>query len=140
MDGQRICSFVQIRGSIPSHWSQNQQQKLTKPPISLDLTDPYAEAAGRHFERLLFDYGAPVIILNLVKKREKRKHESILTDEMVKSIKYLNQFLPAHSKIKYNHFDMARRNRTDKNVMESLAVIAENMIQQTGIFYMGKIN
>ena len=32
---------------------------------------------------------------------------------------------------------MARKNRTDKNVMESLAVIAENMIQQTGIFYMG---
>ena len=99
MDGQRICSFVQIRGSIPSHWSQNQQQKLTKPPISLDLTDPYAETAGRHFERLLFDYGAPVIIMNLVKKREKRKHESILTDEMVKSVKYLNQFLPSHVSI-----------------------------------------
>lgn len=30
---------------------------------------------------------------------------------------------------------MARKNRTDKNVMESLAVIAESVIQQTGIFY-----
>lgn len=31
---------------------------------------------------------------------------------------------------------MARKNRTDKNVMESLAVIAESVIQQTGMFYM----
>lgn len=31
---------------------------------------------------------------------------------------------------------MARKNRTDKNVMESLAVIAETVIQQTGMFYM----
>lgn len=31
---------------------------------------------------------------------------------------------------------MARKNRTDKNVMESLALIAENVIQQTGMFYM----
>lgn len=31
---------------------------------------------------------------------------------------------------------MARKNRTDKNVMESLAVIAESVIQQTGLFYM----
>lgn len=31
---------------------------------------------------------------------------------------------------------MARKNRTDKNVMESLAGIAESVIQQTGLFYM----
>jgi phosphatidylinositol 3,5-bisphosphate 5-phosphatase len=31
---------------------------------------------------------------------------------------------------------MARKNRTDKNVMESLAVIAESAIQQTGFFFM----
>lgn len=31
---------------------------------------------------------------------------------------------------------MARKNRSDKNVMEALASIAENVIQQTGMFYM----
>lgn len=30
---------------------------------------------------------------------------------------------------------MARKNRTDKNVMEALAGIAESVIQQTGMFY-----
>lgn len=94
MDGQRLCSFVQMRGSIPSHWSQDISKMVPKPPISLDLSDPYAITAGKHYERLLFHYGAPVIILNLVKKREKRKHESILTEDMLSSVKYLNQFLP----------------------------------------------
>ncbi|CAO1341880.1 unnamed protein product [Diamesa tonsa] len=133
-DGTKMCSFVQIRGSIPSHWSQD-ISKIAKPPISLDIPDPYAETSGKHFEKLLFQYGAPIVILNLVKKREKRKHESILTTEITNSVKYLNQFLPSNCKIRYNHFDMARKNRSDKNVMESLAVIAESVIQQTGMFY-----
>jgi hypothetical protein len=30
---------------------------------------------------------------------------------------------------------MARKNRTDENVMDSLASIAENAIQQTGMFF-----
>ncbi|XP_055682057.1 polyphosphoinositide phosphatase [Lutzomyia longipalpis] len=134
MDGKKMCSFVQMRGSIPSHWSQDISKMVPKPPISLDLGDPYAETSAKHIERLLFHYGAPVIILNLVKKREKRKHESILTEEMLASVKYLNQFLPSPHRIKYIHFDMARKSRGDGNVMNSLAAIAENVIQQTGMF------
>jgi phosphatidylinositol 3,5-bisphosphate 5-phosphatase len=93
IDGKRMCGFVQMRGSIPSHWSQDISKIVPKPPISLDLSDPYSETSGKHFSRLLYHYGAPVIILNLVKKREKRKHESILTEEITSSIRYLNQFL-----------------------------------------------
>ena len=39
-------SFVQMRGSIPAHWSQDVSKMVPKPPIGLDLADPYAEAAG----------------------------------------------------------------------------------------------
>lgn len=67
---------------------------VPKPPIGLDLSDPYKETSGAHFNRLLKHYGSPIIILNLVKKREKKRHESILTDEILSSVKYLNQFLP----------------------------------------------
>lgn len=95
-DGSRLSSFVQFRGSVPAHWSQDISKMVPKPPISLDIPDPYAETAGKHFEKLLFHHGSPIIILNLVKKREKRKHESILTDEITTNVKYLNQFLPAH--------------------------------------------
>lgn len=133
-DGSRMCSFVQMRGSIPSHWSQDFSKMVPKPPISLDLSDPYAETAAKHFERLLFHYGSPIIVFNLVKKREKRKHESILTQDMLTSIRYLNQFVPVPFKIKYIHFDMARKNRGERSIMADLAKKAEMMIQQTGMF------
>lgn len=135
IDCNRMCSFVQMRGSIPSHWSQDVSKMVPKPPISLDLSDPYARTPGKHFQRLLFQFGAPVIILNLVKKREKRKHESILTEEMYSSVKYLNQYLPPQFRIKYIHFDMARKSRGGGNVMDSLADIADYVIQQTSMYF-----
>ena len=56
-------------------------------------------------------FGSPVICLNLVKKRERRKRESLLTDELHSSISYLNQFLPPEHHIRYIHRDMARINK-----------------------------
>lgn len=135
VDGHRMCSFVQMRGSIPTHWSQDISKMVPKPPIALDLSDPYSITPGKHYQRLLFHFGAPIIILNLVKKREKRAHESILTQEMLGSVKYLNQFVPPQFRIKYIHFDMARKSRGESNVMGSLAHIAESVIQQTGMFF-----
>lgn len=42
----RFTSFVQMRGSIPAHWSQDVAKMVPKPPIGIDLGDPYAETAG----------------------------------------------------------------------------------------------
>ncbi|XP_030382883.1 polyphosphoinositide phosphatase [Scaptodrosophila lebanonensis] len=135
-DGQRLCSFTQMRGSIPSHWSQDTSKMVPKPQIQLDICDPYAQTPSRHFERLLFHYGSPLIVLNLVKKRERRKHESIISKELKYSIRYLNQFLPPQHRMKHIHFDMARQSRqSGGNVMEKLAEIAESIVEQTGMFF-----
>ncbi|XP_055611933.1 polyphosphoinositide phosphatase-like [Uranotaenia lowii] len=136
IDGNRLCSFTQLRGSVPSHWSQDVSKMVPKPQIALDLSDPYGETSGKHYERLMFHYGAPIIILNLVKKREKRRHESVLSDEMLSGVEYLNQFLPPQHYIKYIDFDMARKSRGKGSVMESLAKYAESVIQQTGMFFL----
>uniref|UniRef100_A0A182XFD2 SAC domain-containing protein n=1 Tax=Anopheles quadriannulatus TaxID=34691 RepID=A0A182XFD2_ANOQN len=135
LDGNRMCSFTQLRGSVPSHWSQDVSKMVPKPQIAIDLSDPFGETAGKHYQRLMFHYGAPVIILNLVKTREKRRHESLLSEEMYSTVSYLNQFLPPHLRIRYIDFDMARKSRGTGNVMEKLAKIAETVIQQTGMFY-----
>lgn len=133
-----------MRGSIPAHWSQD-IAKIAKPPIGIDLADPYAETAGaqtinilklliiellepslslrvhvnkrvnisgKHFGDLLWRFGSPIVVVNLVKKREKKKHESILTEEYTTAIKTLNQFLPPKDRIFYVGFDMARTNKT----------------------------
>lgn len=73
--------------------------------------------------------------MNLVKKREKKKHESVLSKEFNASIRYLNQFIPPKHAIKYVSFDMARMNKIkDENVMQRLTEIARFRILQTGIF------
>jgi hypothetical protein len=46
-----------------------------------------------------------------VKKREKKKHESMLSEEFSTAVKYLNQFLPPNHHIQYISFDMARMNK-----------------------------
>ncbi|XP_076628632.1 polyphosphoinositide phosphatase FIG4 isoform X3 [Colletes latitarsis] len=131
----RFSSFVQMRGSVPGHWSQYVSKMVPKPTIACDLADPYVETAGAHFNQLLKRYGSPIIILNLVKKREKKKHESTLSEELCMAVKYLNQFLPPEHHIQYKIFDMARMNkRKNVNVMARLANIANNAVLKTGIF------
>ncbi|CAL1527176.1 unnamed protein product [Lymnaea stagnalis] len=130
----KVTSYVQHRGSVPLFWSQD-ISKMVKPPISLDQRDPYSSAAGMHFNQLLCRYGSPIIVLNLVKTRENKRHESILSEDFIKAIDYLNQFLPAEHAIQYIGFDMARVNkRKDADVMLRLNRIARYCIKQTGLF------
>lgn len=131
----KVSSYVQHRGSVPLFWSQDLSKMVAKPPITLDQRDPYATVAGLHFNWLLKRYGAPIVILNLVKTREKRRHESILSDEFVEAINYLNQFLPPAHAIQYIGFDMARvTKRKNVDVMMRLARIARYCLKQTGFF------
>ncbi|XP_023245586.1 polyphosphoinositide phosphatase isoform X2 [Copidosoma floridanum] len=135
LNNGHFSSFVQMRGSVPSHWSQDVSKMVPKPTITIDLSDPFIDTAGAHFNDLLKRYGSPIIILNLVKKREKKKHESTLSEEMNISVKYLNQFLPTEHYIQYISFDMARKNRAkEANVMERLENIANNAVLKTGLF------
>lgn len=108
---------------------------VAKPAITIDFCDPFAETAGAHFNELLKRYGAPIIILNLVKQREKKKQEKLLSDELSTAIKYLNRFLPVDHQIIYKTFDMARKNKGNANVMGHLADIARNAVMKVGIFH-----
>ncbi|ELT99122.1 hypothetical protein CAPTEDRAFT_142019 [Capitella teleta] len=135
MDKARLTSFVQLRGSIPLHWSQDVAKMVPKPPIALDQADPFGCVAGQHFNQIMRRYGAPIIVLNLVKKREKKPHESILTEEFARVIEYLNQFLPPEHSIKYVGFDMARVSKSKtSNVLHRLAEIAEYCVKKTGFY------
>ncbi|KAG9347615.1 hypothetical protein JZ751_005186 [Albula glossodonta] len=128
-------SYVQVRGSVPLYWSQDISTMMPKPPIRLDQADPYAHVAALHFDQMLQRFGSPIIILNLVKKREKRKHEKILSEELFPAIINLNQFLPPDHCIDYIAWDMARYTKSKLcNVLDRLSLIAENVVKRTGFF------
>ncbi|UYV76306.1 FIG4 [Cordylochernes scorpioides] len=154
-----FSSFVQMRGSVPFQWSQDVSKMVPKPQITLDSIDPYSQAAGQHFKSLLHQYGAPVIALNLVKKREQKPQESILMEQYLSTIAYLNQFLAPPFHIIHVGFDMARVNkqlsktssviglptpmygnrvvcvtRKEPSVMNRLSDIAAYVVKKVGFF------
>ncbi|XP_062896841.1 polyphosphoinositide phosphatase isoform X1 [Mobula hypostoma] len=128
-------SYVQVRGSVPLYWSQDISTMMPKPPITLDQADPFAHVAALHFDQMFQRFGSPIIILNLVKKREKRKHERILSEALVSAVTYLNQFLPPEYGIHYIAWDMAKYTKSKLfNVLDRLNIIAEDVVKKTGFF------
>ncbi|RUS21146.1 hypothetical protein BC937DRAFT_93466 [Endogone sp. FLAS-F59071] len=137
----RYTSHVQHRGSIPlfwSQWSQDNSGMSPKPPITLNVVDPFYTAAGLHFDDMFKRYGAPCIILNLIKQKEKTPRESILLGEFSAAINYLNQFLPEEKKIQHIAWDMSRASKSpDQDVIGYLEKIAEKSLADTGFFHSG---
>lgn len=133
-----FTSYVQHRGSIPLYWTQDNTGVTPKPPIELNLVDPFYGAAALHFDDLFDRYGAPVYVLNLVKARERTPRESKLLREFTNAINYLNQFLPQGKKIIHKAWDMSRASKSrDQDVIGTLELIAEDVVRTTGFFHNG---
>lgn len=134
----KYTSYVQYRGSIPIYWTQDQTGVTPKPPIEISIVDPFYSAAAKHFDDLLKRYGAPIQILNLIKRKEPVPRESKLLDEYTQCVEYLNQFLPQDKKMIYCAWDMSRayKERT-QDVINYLEDMAEESIQMTGFFHSG---
>ncbi|KAG9310994.1 polyphosphoinositide phosphatase [Chiua virens] len=134
----RYTSYVQYRGSIPIYWTQDTTTMSPRPPIEINVIDPFYAAASRHFSDLFARYGAPIFVLNLIKRREPVPRESKLLDEYTQCVNYLNQFLPDGKKMVYRAWDMSRAYKEKtQDVISYLEDMAEESIQMTGFFHTG---
>ncbi|UKZ64641.1 uncharacterized protein TrAtP1_005852 [Trichoderma atroviride] len=134
----QYTSYVQHRGSIPLYWTQDNTGVTPKPPIELNLIDPFYSAAALHFNNLFERYGAPIYVLNLIKSKERQPRESKLLAEYTHAIDYLNQFLPADKKIIHKAWDMSRASKIrGGDVIGNLETIAESVLKTTGFFQNG---
>ncbi|KAF9938857.1 phosphatidylinositol-3,5-bisphosphate 5-phosphatase [Modicella reniformis] len=94
--------------------------------------------AALHFDDMFNRYGAPCIVLNLIKAKEKTPRESLLLSEFTQCMEYLNQFLPEDKKIWHIRWDMSRASKSrDENVISVLEILAEKAFARTGFFYSG---
>ena len=120
------------------YWTQDNTGVTPKPPIELNLVDPFYGAAALHFDNLFDRYGAPIYVLNLVKARERTPRESKLLREFTNAINYLNQFLPTDKRIIHKAWDMSRASKSrDQDVIGTLENIAEEVVTTTGFFHNG---
>ncbi|AMD21092.1 HEL189Cp [Eremothecium sinecaudum] len=138
-DSDRYTSFVQHRGSIPLFWSQEMSNLTTKPPIEINVMDPFYSSAAKHFDNLFQRYGGgPIQILNLIKTKEKTPRETKLLIEFENCVNYLNQFLPTEKKLQYTSWDMSRASKSHGQVViEFLERYSSQTLETTGIFHNG---
>ncbi|PKA54060.1 Phosphoinositide phosphatase SAC3 [Apostasia shenzhenica] len=132
----QISSIVQNRGSIPLYWSQETSKLNLKPDIVLQKKDENYEATRLHFDTLVKRYGNPIIILNLIKTKEKKPRESILRAEFVNAIDFLNKDLSEENRLRFLHWDLHKHMRSKAtNVLLLLGKVATYALHLTGFFY-----
>ena len=90
-EGSRgMCtSLVQVRGSIPLHWS-HVNLRAPKPAFQVYYSDPEYKAARLHFDNLGERYGAPIASVNLIRQEEPEPKELILLSAYDACIRHLN--------------------------------------------------
>lgn len=130
-----FCSFIQVRGSIPTYWTQESSVTMPKPPIVLNRVDPTYQATQLHFEDLFKRYGSPIVVVDLVKQSEKREREVIVGNEYRHAIEYLNQHIDENHKIRYCALDYSHISKhRNLNVSSSLHEVSTWAVNKTGFF------
>ncbi|XP_075664566.1 phosphoinositide phosphatase SAC2-like isoform X1 [Castanea sativa] len=133
---RQISSVVQNRGSIPLFWSQETSRLNLKPDIILSRKDPNYEATRLHFENLAKRYGNPILILNLIKTRERKPRETVLRAEFANAIRFINKDLSVENRLRFLHWDLHRHSTSKAtNVLTQLGKVAAYALKVTGIFY-----
>ncbi|KAI3932073.1 hypothetical protein MKW92_005683 [Papaver armeniacum] len=131
-----ISSVVQHRGSIPLFWSQEASLLNVKPKIRMSRRDENYKATRLHFDNLVTRYGNPIIILNLIKGREKEARESTLRGMFSYATEVINNDLSFENRLRFFHLDLAKLSKNkDIDVLESLGGLTEYSLRTTGFFH-----
>ena len=131
-----FCSFIQVRGSIPTFWTQESSVTMPKPPIELNRVDPTYKATQLHFEDLFQRYATPVLVLDLVKQSEKRAREVLVGNEYRHAVDYINDTIDNKKhNILYCSFDYSHTSKHRQlDVSSSLSEVSTWAVNCTGFF------
>lgn len=130
----KITAFVQHRGSVPLFWCQDPNSMLPSPPIILNQNDFLHYGTIRHFSDMLQRYGAPIVIINLLRNNDKNK-EFYLSREYKDTVENLNDQIPEEYKLEYTSFDIKNEiKKSKKTYEESFYNQYKDVIKKTSIF------
>jgi len=131
-----FSSYLQMRGSIPTFWTQETSYTQPKPPIELNRVDPNYAATRLHFADLMTRYSSPIVALDLVKQSEKREREVRVGDEFRHAIDTINATIDmAEHKIRYCALDHSHINKhRHLDASAALHDVCLWGVNQTGFF------
>jgi hypothetical protein len=117
-EGGVFSSFLQMRGSIPTYWTQESSVTNPKsPPIIQTRLDTSHKATRAHFADLLTRYSYPIIVLSLIKQNEKRaEREVIVGNTFQEAIEEINSSIGEdRRKIRYCALDYSHMSKHNNN-------------------------
>ncbi|GMQ07998.1 hypothetical protein CsSME_00051942 [Camellia sinensis var. sinensis] len=121
--------FEEVPEGCPMQISSVVQNRVSK-------EDNNYQATRLHFENLVKRYENPIIILNLIKTREKKPRESILRAEFAKAIAFINKDLTEENRLKFLHWDLNKYSKSKAtDVLSLLGKVAAYALNLTGFFY-----
>lgn len=129
-----IMSFVQIRGSTPTFWSQDISQSiLIKPPVTFHHNDPTYASIREHVKELYSLYGSPLIFLNLLSDTP-NTDEGELSKRFCDAIDVINNDIPECIRVKYFSKDirLALEQGIAKKILKE---VIDTVLENTGFFY-----
>jgi phosphatidylinositol 3,5-bisphosphate 5-phosphatase len=131
-----FSSYIQVRGSIPTFWTQESSVTMPKPPIEINRVDPTYTATQYHFADLFQRYSTPILICDLVKQSERREREVRVGNEFRNAIDYINSSIfDPNYKIRYCALDYSHISKhRNLDVSTSLNEVATWAVNQTGFF------
>ena len=103
-----FVSFTQMRGSIPTYWSQEVSVTNPKPPVIRGTMDSERGASRAHFRDLICRYGTPIIVLDLVKQFERKPREVIIGQALKAAVAAVNKSIDPKHQIRYIGLDYSR--------------------------------
>ncbi|KAH9256418.1 hypothetical protein BASA81_005332 [Batrachochytrium salamandrivorans] len=104
IEGCYLASFFQVRGSIPTFWSQETSISVPKPPIKQYRLDPAYKSTRTHFAELMTRFTGPVWVVNLVRQTPGTR-EALVGQEFANAVDLLNVGLSEADKIVYHAID-----------------------------------
>ncbi|XP_062154905.1 phosphoinositide phosphatase SAC2-like isoform X5 [Alnus glutinosa] len=134
----QISSVVQFRGSIPLFWSQNTSGfRKFRPEFSLPAEQHNYKATRLHFKNLVRRYGKPIVVLNLLKTRGKKRAEKTLGAAYAKAITAIIDKLQEKNYLRFCRWDLHRHMyyRRAMHELQQLGEFAADTLDLTGIFY-----
>uniref|UniRef100_A0A3B0N1U4 SacI homology domain containing protein, putative n=1 Tax=Theileria annulata TaxID=5874 RepID=A0A3B0N1U4_THEAN len=134
-----VSSFVLVRGSIPTFWSQDPSESfLKKPPIIYSQNDPTNSSVRSHFMELLSCYGGPLVVLDLLSDNPTTE-EGQLSDRYRRIIEDLNTELPSFLKIIY--YSKNIKSLLEKGVAKQMVKdVVETVVNTLKLTYLPSFN
>lgn len=120
----KVCSFIQIRGSIPVFFTQS-PYSLKPTPVFRYSDEANFQALKRHFDRLQKQYGS-LQIANLV---EKHGVEALIGEKYQKGVERYNEENSEDKKVPFEWFDFhdACRGMKFENVQKLIDTLKDQL-------------